>query len=245
MPHHQQLRTLANFSSKPYIETTDQKKKEKTELLQTRDTYVKFSFSPSEKKKRGKQQQSSPNNRWRNFHLNIYKSEPSRTFYKNSPNMQASCATNTQRTEKKKEPTRRAPSDIRWDWDPKILAQFTPRVERLRSLSLSLRARIPVCTRAQKLDETLTTISNVRLKILSSQTHPQKAYLPGFFFFLFFVFSFLWGFLFYFFSLFFFFFWKGGVFLARKYILKYLWFATHAQKLIIHNNYYKAQMVFK
>jgi hypothetical protein len=50
--------------------------------------------------------------------------------------MQASCATNTKRTDKKN-PTRRAPSDVCWDWDPKILAQFTPRVERSRALSLS------------------------------------------------------------------------------------------------------------
>lgn len=35
MPKHQQLRTLVNFSSKPYIETRDPKKKGKTELLQT------------------------------------------------------------------------------------------------------------------------------------------------------------------------------------------------------------------
>jgi hypothetical protein len=63
---------------------------------------------------------------------------------------------------------------------------------RALSLSLTLRATSPVSTRAQKLDETLTTISNVRLKILSSQTHPQKAQLPGFSF-LFWVFSFFVG----------------------------------------------------
>jgi hypothetical protein len=204
MPHHQQLRTLANISSKPYIETRDQKQR-KTELLQTRYTYVKFSFSPSEKKKRGKQQQSSPNNRWRNFHLDIYKSEPSRNFYKNSPNMQASCATNT----KWNDQTKNRLGELQATYvgiEIQKSVRNSPPASNARSLSLSLslslRATIPVCTRAQKLDETLTTISNGRLKILSSQTNPQKAYLPRFFsFFLFLVFSFLWGFLFNFFLL--------------------------------------------
>jgi hypothetical protein len=49
MPHHQQHRTLANFSSKPYIETRDQKKRKNRT-----PTDKRFFFLTKRKEKEGK-----------------------------------------------------------------------------------------------------------------------------------------------------------------------------------------------
>jgi hypothetical protein len=184
MPHHQQLRTLANFSSKPYIETRDQKK-EKTEFLQTRDTYVK--------RKRGESSNKAHPTTDDEIFTSTFTSQNLQELSTKTPQICKFPAPQMQKELTKKNLLGELQATYIGIEIQKSLRNSPPASNaRARPLSLALRARIPVCTRPQKLDETLTTISNVRLKILSSQTHPQKAYLPGFFF-LFIVFSFFVG----------------------------------------------------
>jgi hypothetical protein len=214
MPHHQQLRTLANLSSKPYIETRVQKK----ELLQTRDTYGKFSFSPSENKKRGKRQQQLTQQQLTKFsprHLQVRTFE---NFLQKLPKYASFLRHKYKKNWQKRtysESSKRRTLGLR---SKNPCAIHPPR--RTLALSHSLRATIPVSTRAQKTGRNPNDDIERSFKDSQFSNTSSKSLITRLFLFLFF-----WYFLFcgdfsFFFPLNFF--GKGGAFLARKYMIKYL-----------------------
>lgn len=185
MPKHQQLRTLVNFSSKPYIETRDQKKRKNR--------------TPTDRanRKRGESGSKANPTTDHEFFTSTSTSQNLQELSTKTPQICKLPAPQIQKEVTEKNLLRELQATYVGIEIQKSLRKSPPASNtRARALSLTLRATSPISSRAQKLDETLTTISNVRLKILSSQTHPQKSYLPRFFFFFFLVFSFLWGFFF-------------------------------------------------